>query len=212
MFTTGSLASAAQDVLHAYHAAVLKGHDTQMQWIPSHCGIAGNEAVDAAARRAVQLRRVQMMPIYVNKGDAGRMLNELKATNAQRLLVNRIYLGSLLYNVDPELRFRVPPSFTRQMTTVLHRLRLNAPYSAHVLFKGKRDSPNRSECGVVEDVEHILLRCPKYVDVRRALETNLSLVDSRAFDIAKLLGPPSSDKALRVLQDFLHTTGLMDIL
>lgn len=35
-----------------YDRAAQAGHDIALQWLPSHCGIVGNESADAAARLA----------------------------------------------------------------------------------------------------------------------------------------------------------------
>ncbi|XP_064464773.1 putative nuclease HARBI1 [Ornithodoros turicata] len=74
-------------------------------WRQTVTQVGCKEAVDAAARRAPQLRRVQLMLIYFTKGNTVRMPNELKQQMCSTSWLTGSARDSLLYKVDRELRF-----------------------------------------------------------------------------------------------------------
>lgn len=51
------------------------GHDIKLQWIPSHCGISGNEISNAAAHDARHYRRTILVPF--SRSDTFKYVNTL---------------------------------------------------------------------------------------------------------------------------------------
>ncbi|XP_064469977.1 uncharacterized protein LOC135384720 [Ornithodoros turicata] len=215
LYSTGSCLQWCMTSL-TYASPVSRGHDIQLQWVPGHCGVPGNEAADAAARRAHLARGVRMHLVYFTRGDAKSTINAVVKRLSGEHWRRCVPVNALLRKVDPDLQFLMPPALPRAVTSIIHRLRLNVPYTGRLLFKlGKVSTPNCSECGVLEDTEHVIEACPRYRDPRLSLEAALARLDNRPFSVGKVLGcRPAQHQvpALRALVDFLTASDLLDTL
>lgn len=73
-------------------------------------------------------------------------------------MVEELSERSLLYEIDPEIKFSVFISLTGSTETLLHRLRLNVAYTA--CFLHRIHCADFSECACSESVEdetHLVL-------------------------------------------------------
>lgn len=200
------LAPIVRAALASYTSCLLKGQDVILQWIPGHSGIPGNEAADAAASNAHTCGPV--CPVFFTRSDSKAMVSALSKRLCKELWFAGPARTSFLHHIDPENTFRVRLRLPRSTEALLHRFRLNVPYSNRLLHKiGKATTPNCSLCGVVEDAEHIVMACQRYDDARCRLQVELAALDSRPFTIVKVLGPwhpAGSTKALRTIVQFLE--------
>ncbi|XP_064482854.1 uncharacterized protein LOC135395687 [Ornithodoros turicata] len=218
LYSTGSgcLSPMVHDVLEVYTSAVSRGHDIQLQWVPGHCGVPGNEAADAAARRAHLARGVRTNPVYFTRGDSKSTMNAVVKRLSGEHWRRCVPVNSLLHKVDQDLQFLMPPALPRAVTSIIHRLRLNVPYTGRLLFNlGKVSTPNCSECGVLEDTEPVMEACPRYREPRLSLEAALARLDNSPFSVGKVRGCwPAQHQvsALRALVDFLTASDLLDTL
>ncbi len=195
----------------AYRKVYHAGHRIQLQWVPSHCGIVGNERADYAAERARTYTR--KTNILLLKSDRRAILRQMTEPMTMRQWASDIGSASMLARVDPTLALRLPSSFPRADAALIHRMRLNVAFTGRLRYMiGEADSPNCSHCGHLESLEHILLYCPHYQTFRTRLTVSLRQLDPRPLTISALLGPwenPSHQRtALRALLAFLHSTGL----
>lgn len=119
------------------------GHMLYIQWFPSHCGIAQNDANDLAAKDGPTGVHHPEIKISFSRGDSG-WLTSLIATDVKTSLWANpaAYHYKCLHNIHPHLEFEVPAGLARRHTTVLRRLRLGTAYTKAYLHRcGFTDSP-----------------------------------------------------------------------
>ncbi|KAG0430341.1 hypothetical protein HPB47_022793 [Ixodes persulcatus] len=164
-----------------------KGSTVAFQWLPSHCGIGGNERADLMAAEAHELTN---STLHVPK------------INEARLLIARVAGGT----PPPP----IPTKLGRLEAAFLHRLRTRSAFTASWLYRIKCvDSQHCQTCQVPEDIEHLLCDCPIFDAQRSRLHLEL-----RQRGLSHLLFPPgprgTATKTFALLLTFLEDTGLAD--
>lgn len=191
----------AQEAAHVARKVEAKGWRLAFQWIPSHCGIKGNEQVDSLAAKA----HGQETPEYFIP----------RFSEAKRLvhLITRMghpHDGVASGNAPPPL----PESkLSRKESSLLHRLRAGCPFTAKTLHKiSRKNSPNCDSCGTLEDTEHVLWSCPKYGSARTVLHTALQTSRTPVTTPRQLMFPNGgkrlAEHTFRALLEFLEASGL----
>lgn len=203
-----------QDIIVIHHTAAASGHTVFLQWIPSHCGIEGNEAVDLAARRALYSSRI--IPIPFSRSDAAKLVSNIGKELTSSLWANPSYHYAPLHKLDPLLNFQVPRGLPRRVEGVLHRLRLNVAFTKSYLFQIRNvGTPHCLHCNVLEDREHLLCHCPLYAKDRCDLVQTIGL-STGVITIGDVLGPWTTSqlarKATTSLLAFLTATKLIYVL
>lgn len=211
----GSLAPLVTDVLIQAHRLSISGHVISLQWVPGHCGLAGNEEADRIAAAAHQGRRYVLN--LLTKGDRRAFLFEVAQPAARQQWRQDLSAASLMRAVDPGVSFTVPRSLPRAFTSLMHRLRLSVAFTPHFKFKiGATDSDLCSRCGVAADIVHVVTDCALYERQRDVLRGQLSQISKRPFCPATVLGPwqdPVLHRRFLVLfMAFLASTGLLQTL
>ncbi|KAM7281536.1 uncharacterized protein ISCGN_005804, partial [Ixodes scapularis] len=191
----------AQEAAHVARKVEAMGWRLAFQWIPSHCGIKGNEQVDSLAAKA----HGQETPEYFIP----------RFSEAKRLvhLITRMghpHDGVASGNAPPPL----PESkLSRKESSLLHRLRAGCPFTAKTLHKiSRKNSPNCDSCGTLEDTEHVLWSCPKYGSARTVLHTALQTSRTSVTTPRQLMFPNGgkrlAEHTFRALLEFLEASGL----
>ena len=149
------------ELYYLFYCLSLKGTVVDLCWIPSHCGIKGNEMADRAARRGAK-RSEQFLDFIISKStsDYYRLLEiaawERCNTNAdgKKVLKTRFAIalvkGKLL---NSNLHY------LRLVTSLIFRLRTNS-------LKTKFSKDVNCICGQHISLSHILYNCG---DVRKFL-------------------------------------------
>ena len=144
------------------------------EWIPSHCGIKGNDQVDTLAKHALERDNEIEIPQSVKETNTSTYNYHMEKwqsqwTNSQR--------GRFLYHVQPSIR---PPFkstlHNRRDENILHRLRVGSCLLNETLFKlGKHSDGKCPDCNAPETVQHFLLDCNRYKEYRSELQSNLGV-------------------------------------
>lgn len=82
----------------AYQDAPLSGH-VQLQWIPSHCGLYGNDIADKAASAGHEKTTLTLVPF--TRADAASLVARIGKEVSALLWTNRQYHYKYLYNSYP---------------------------------------------------------------------------------------------------------------
>ena len=170
-----------------------QGWTPELQWIPSHCGIPGNEIADRIANAA----HILDITDYPVETDEINVVINNKHSFIRKQIWNiekhRCPLGNIKDKIEPWTHTRHPK---RALDVVLTRFRVNhTKLNKHMFAKGLVDSPNCKQCNlnVNEDVEHVLLNCPTYQENRDTLKTNLSYLGIQNLSLKNLLGGANKD-------------------
>lgn len=192
--------------------AMEAGHDVELQWVPSHSGLSGNEKADQLAKRAHAHGEEHLIPLFSH--DVSSILRKFTTEKSSASWFDDAAKGSLLYAVDPELQFRFHVDLPRQVETLFHRLRLGVAYTNHFLFRIARARSTSCTCGEPdEDIPHVLLNCPLYNQQRQELYAKFSALGNRAhMSLRTFLGPwPDAGlqkRAVLALKKFFLTSGI----
>ena len=187
-----------------------KGWKISFQWIPSHCGIEGNERADALAGEAHSLDNkdnypVQLEELYLIIGKA------YQAKWAAHWSANRRQ-NDLRDSISPWLHTRHP---CRAYDVILTRFRMNhTKLNSHMAAKKLLDSPLCTNCNmnIAEGIHHFLLICPGYSQQRQKLRSSLSNLGVVNPTIKDLLGgsdldPQAKSKITHLVSRFISETG-----
>lgn len=200
-----------QQIVLLLAEAFHRGHIIKFQWIPSHCGIAGNERADAEARMAHS--DGAFIEIAFSRSDIGALLAHLMQAAMQSHWHDPSHQQDRVCKLDAGSRLHFPSVVVRRHGTLLHRLRLGVAYTKHYLHKiGIESNPNCAQCNTPETIGHLLCACPKYTSERTTLEATVKNLDSRPLSEETLLGARTrrSDwwRVTKALLNFLCETGL----
>lgn len=195
-----------------YDSAAHAGHDIAFQWLPSHCGILGNERADTAARLAHQ--ETEEVSIPLSRTDAARTLRKLARATTLSKWPTQDSTSARVNALDPHLQRPLPLGLPRSDATVLCRLWLGVAFTnAYSYLIGMAVSDACDVCDTPETIRHVLCECPRFSSERRQLSSALQKIDSRRpFSEEKILGhwpsPSSTHKATKALLCFLKATDL----
>jgi len=186
-------------LLQKYTVLAQRGYRIQLCWIPSHVGIPGNEGADKLARISLSQPNPQTsLPHSTQEIKSHiREIVEQKWNDQWQSNKHARWLHSLTPNVPIKTTAKV--RLSRRSEVVIHRLRLGVT----------RVSRSRcTTCNTALDVKHLLTQCPTYQQERALLQES---VDAGLPGLAAILN--IANEAARIkLQDFLDTTGLIDLL
>lgn len=165
----------------------IKGYSVHFAWIPSHCGILGNERADQLANDAVLCGDV--FPYKNNTQDLAALPKVYLQESWGQLWSGQSVKGKFHRNIQPSIF--VKPWFSKyklskKITTIIIRMRLGHVCTpAHLARLGIVQNP-ACECGAeVGDLNHLIFSCPLYdhsslfqslVSLRVPLPTSISCI------------------------------------
>jgi ribonuclease HI len=155
-----------------------KGTQLRLQWVPSHFGIQGNEKVDDLARLAVSVgEEVRVKPFYSEILPKFKSkCYELWKTHFDEKSLHKGIWYKTMQSEPPRIPWFASVSLSRRCVVTLLRLRSGHILSNKFLHLMKlSNSPNCDTCGVVEDVQHLLIECVRNRSERQALMTSFNL-------------------------------------
>jgi ribonuclease HI len=168
------------EIRHLIHRIRLRGIDVSFCWVPSHCGIQGNEIADRKAKDGA------------NKWDDSVLVSNIKLSK------NEMY--SLLKKVvHKQINFVSPPvdiKCSRNIQIIINKLRINS-------WNTKFTKDVTCLCNKKLSIKHILLECPVFKQSFQEKNIFISsdnleeiLLNNRIFDIAKIIYDSSLNKLL----------------
>lgn len=151
-------------------------------WIPSHCGIKGNELVDGLAKEATNETPDERIKVPIN--DWKRIYKEeMGARTRNRNETEANYKGKYYFDNHYKAESAKPwfnkLDIKRGIATMINRLRANHyNLNESLARKGYIDFAD-CECGAsVQDAQHIAMECPQYDEERSMLYRELERIDT----------------------------------
>ena len=192
------------DVRDALHDLSTTNNDCIILWIPSHCGIRGNDTADAEARSAIGLGAVHEYEVSLREYLPSLRLACQNHFNTVWTSYRRTTtLRAIKHEVGPwtsSVRRR------RREEVVLCRLRLGHTRLTHSFIIDRDLRPECVDCECYLTVSHVLLECPAYRRERQVL-TAACHQYGVPMDLPSLLGDEHPG-VIDSVMTFLHETAL----
>ena len=186
----------------------MNGTDLVLQWIPSHCGIVGNDVVDLAAKNACSYNEITILPLMFR--DSMNLFN--KKISNKKIERWQTIKDTLKFSKSvPDINSWEWLSLNkRSYDVLLARLRSGSTDLNDHLYKIKLEtSPFWKFCtNKNETVEHYVFDCTKYKDYRKLLfdELNKLKISQNRINLHLLLtgGEGKSKDKLKILRLFIN--------
>ena len=158
-------------------------------WIPSHCGILGNEIVDEIANKATH--KDQICIDYCWFSDIIPSFKIEQKDEMEKYIVD--YHKGLKY-VNLNKKFVLKPWFShvrwnREIICLINRLKSYHNFTKHHLFNKNIIPEDTCECAEdVESHEHLLWNCKKYQESRKNLIEFIMNFNKEKFNFGEDIG------------------------
>ena len=165
-----------------------KGISVNLEWIPGHCGITGNEIADKAAKHALQTPELDIE----NKLNKNEYNSVLKQYCYQIWQIKWEETNSPLRKLQRDVCNTYNSSLNnRGAESVIHCLRMgNIGLNDNLQKVNRHESGLCESCEVPETVEHFLCFCPKYIISRAMMMSETDLTNEE--NIPNLLNSSSA--------------------
>lgn len=173
--------------------------DVILQWVPSHVGLRGNEEVDQLAKTSVvDGIELNITPSYFE------LLPKYKieCSNNWKEYFNKMSLEKgiwykTLQCEPPRIPWFANIKLNRKFVIIAHRLRSgHVPLNKFRHLMGKSDSPNCTQCDVMEDVHHLLVECVRTQTAREVLMNTFKINLIDVGFVQTILSEPVSNAAI----------------
>ena len=159
------------------------GKTIKFLWVPSHCGIEGNEEADDAAVKAITDDTVLTIT-QTPHCDLKPLFKHYVLDQWQRLWNSD---SNKMYEIQPDIRTRMELPKKRRDQVVMSRLRIGHSNLTHVHLFTRSVAPSCPTCNTVLTIKHIVIECPTYSNYRRIHHIPLDLRHALTKDFVNII-------------------------
>jgi hypothetical protein len=141
---------------------MVHGKSVVFVWLPSHVGIKGNTDADTAAKAALAATPDN---ISVPHCDFRQHIHQYFKSKWQTIWDSQ--LDNKLHKIKPKIGITYfGNQLDRRKEQILHRLRIGHTHLTHAFLLKRENTPHCATCNCPLTVEHILLSCRAYDNIR----------------------------------------------
>ena len=178
------------EILSVAHQLEVRGCAVQLQWVPAHVGLAGNELADRAAKAAAANRDAIPVNMTFALADIkGKLTKAIWRKWVEEFAAREDSFGA----VDPGLPTKgrlLPRSIPTHLCRFIHRMRCGVWKTIYV--------PKPCTCGAFISPHHVMLMCPSHRNHFRPLVDKLQQLGLEA-SLQAIFKPVSGNWDLAVL-------------
>ncbi|XP_071123078.1 uncharacterized protein [Mytilus edulis] len=194
------------DIQYIYSKLSKLGLNIILEWIPSHVGLSGNEMADTAAKKALSIETcITSIPLY--KEDIKCLCKNLLKKMWQQYWENNTK-SKQLHAIQKDVNFCITiPKSTRERERTLFKLRSSYIFTNKFKYTmGKCNSELCDTCLVVDDMQHYLFNCNKYIPQRHKMMEKFESTGVKDLSYKNLFSGYS--QTLIPIWDYLINTGM----
>jgi ribonuclease HI len=161
-----------KEIRQLYATVVTDNKTVDIDWVPSHVDIKGNEQADEAAKQA--LKDGTMTSIGLSKSEANALVKRHINSKWQRQW-DESTTGRFLFRIVPGVKRKYQNHIPgRQGDIVLRHIRMGRISVNQIRKKLNLSDTDQCEaCKETETLDHFFLRCTEYADIRKELINTL---------------------------------------
>lgn len=153
IYPTNPLTVQTQDLISTISKA---GKSVTFLWVPSHCGILGNEKADKCAQEAVTLENIEKLQLHCD------VISSIKARTTTIWQNHWSSINTKLRSIEPTVLQRRFSDVNRKEEATLRRLRIGHTLLTHGHLITKQPAPVCDTCNVQVTITHVLTQCQRY--------------------------------------------------
>uniref|UniRef100_A0A1B0GK10 ribonuclease H n=1 Tax=Lutzomyia longipalpis TaxID=7200 RepID=A0A1B0GK10_LUTLO len=158
--------------------------DITLQWIPSHIGIVGNDSADKAAKEGGESKEIYQVEIPKKENYRISENTILKKWQEEFELATQtkgVFYSKVINKKIPKEPWFKKKKIEVNKIKIFNRIRAGHGYTKKFLKMMKViTDENCDKCGKQEDIEHILIECDKYKNIKskyKILNNKYNLVE-----------------------------------
>ena len=194
---TGNRHGIIEKILNDINDLKTKNICINICWIPAHCGVAGNELADKAAKESLHNPNVQLH-IPITKQDFTNIV-KAKINNVWQDQWNRSMKGRWYYQINSKIQrnnTNTNKNLTRKEEIIITRLRFGkTKLNGNISIMIKDMQPKCRHCKVYDEtIRHVLFECPINTIKTSEFIDRVKGIYNRSIDrldVVDLLNPPS---------------------